>query len=409
MGAIPRGSGGFLTAPHAYPAATMNSSALPRTRVHRNLTLGLLVVLLGWSIGSLSGNDLETARTAVILGILLIVSLPLFWMIARSDPDGGALLALLFAAFAVKLGAVYFRLHFALLADAYAYDFYGREIAAALEVGRWHEAAGYQRTALIRLLTGLLYTITGPAFYGASVLWGWLGLLGMMFYYKAFSTAFPNGDRRLYMLLILFYPSLQLWTSSLGKDAIVALFLGLGAYGTARIQRRIEFVGLLCFGLGIGGALLIRPHIGAALAVALSFSMFIRPIRAGLLSPVIRIVGLALFVGIAVLAVRSAASFVQLEGLSEEQIVGFIESRRTAGAGDAGSFEAVNPLTPAGAVMIIPTILLRPFPWEAQSALAFIAAAEGVVLIALMFARRRSIISALLAAPRNSNVLWIVV
>src|SRR3990172_7746164 len=211
MGAIPRGSGGFLTAPHAYPAATMNSSALPRTRVHRNLTLGLLVVLLGWSIGSLSGNDLETARTAVILGILLIVSLPLFWMIARSDPDGGALLALLFAAFAVKLGAVYFRLHFALLADAYAYDFYGREIAAALEVGRWHEAAGYQRTALIRLLTGLLYTITGPAFYGASVLWGWLGLLGMMFYYKAFSTAFPNGDRRLYMLLILFYPSLQLW------------------------------------------------------------------------------------------------------------------------------------------------------------------------------------------------------
>src|SRR3990172_7746163 len=43
--------------------------------------------------------------------------------------------------------------------------------------------------------------------------------------------------------------------SSLGKDAIIALFLGLGAYGTARIQRRIEFVGLLCFGLGIGGAL----------------------------------------------------------------------------------------------------------------------------------------------------------
>lgn len=385
------------------------NTAIARPGLSRILILGPLLILASLALGSLAvSSDMESVLAAIILSVLVMMSLVLFWVVARSDPEGRTLLVVLLVGLGLKLVALTYR-YFYLMADAYAYDWYGREIAAQLAAGQWPEDMRYMGTEFLRLLTGLTYFALGVTFPGISILWTWLGLVGMLFFYKAFCTAFPGGNRRLYMYLILLYPSMLLWTSSLGKDALMVLFLGMAAYGAARIQRRIEFVGLWWVAAGIGGALSIRPHVAAAFAVALGASTLIRPIRAGLLTPVIRIASVAIFFALAVGVARSAAGFVALESLSGEDVVGFVETRREASTEGASAFEQVDPRTPSGALMLFPTIVFRPFPWEAHNAFSLVAALEGVILFALVVYRWRSVSKALLATPRNSYILLTVV
>ncbi|MDR7522355.1 MAG: hypothetical protein QN168_07830, partial [Armatimonadota bacterium] len=153
----------------------------------------------------LVSNDQETLLAGVIVSALVLVSLVLFWSVSRGDPDGRALLGILWMSFALKIGALVFRFHSGLLRDAWAYDSRGRFIAEQLARGVWPEEFGRLGSDVIRVLTGFAYYTFGVTFNGVSVLWLWFGLLGMLFFYLAFSTAFPGGDRRLYMVLVFLY------------------------------------------------------------------------------------------------------------------------------------------------------------------------------------------------------------
>ena len=53
----------------------------------------------------------------------------------------------------------------------------------------------------------------------------------------------PNGDRRLFALLIFFLPSFWYWTTSLGKDAPVMMGLGLATYGFAITFKKLSAPG----------------------------------------------------------------------------------------------------------------------------------------------------------------------
>ncbi|MGH2405820.1 MAG: hypothetical protein ACRDGN_15375, partial [bacterium] len=181
----------------------------------RILILGPLFLALAWSLGAIvASNDVLITRAAFFLSGIVIVSLVLFWLVARSDPEGGTLFAIMLVSLTLKLLAMAFRFNAGLLADAYVYDDSGVAYARILASGRWPEGIQYGGTDVIRLLTGLVYFVTGETIYGISILWAWFGLLGMLFFYKAFITAFPGGHRRIYMYLIFLYPSMQLWTSS---------------------------------------------------------------------------------------------------------------------------------------------------------------------------------------------------
>src|SRR3990170_6075930 len=264
-------------------------SAWPQRRPQVQWVLFLLPVLLllAWVGGDLLAvKGVETLRATVILTILSLASLLIFWMAT------------------------------------------GAELAEQLSRGQWPALPDYTGTEFVRLLTGLVYFVTGPTTYGATILWAWIGLLGMLFFYKAFTTAFPNGHRRLFMLMIFFYPSMLLWTSSISKDALVVFLLGMAAYGTARMKNRIDFPALWWLAVGVAGMLVVRPHIAGVFVVALAAFALTRPIRAGMMTPVIRLFSLLLFVAIAVAVVRTAAGFVRLESLAAQDLLEFIEVRR---------------------------------------------------------------------------------
>jgi len=386
----------------------VNTAVWRYPRLSRALFVAALGLLMAWGVGTLIGaKDPETMRASVMLSVLVLVTLLLFWLVSRADPRSSSLLIILWLSFGLKLLAMAFRFYGGLLADAYAYNAAGRRIAEQLVRGEWPEGIRYFGTEFVRLVTGLVYYSTGVTFYGISILWTWLGLLGMLFFYLAFRTAFPDGNRRLYMALVFLYPSMLLWTSSLGKDALMIFCLGMAVYGAVRVQRRLSAAGLLWLALGTVGMLMIRPHLAAVFAVAFGASAIIRPVRAGYLSPVVRIVALSTVAALCIFVVRTASGYVGLEGLGPEEIFGFIEERQERSERGGAAFEQTDPRTPVGFALAIPTVLFGPFPWEAHNTNAQIASMEGLGLLALLVYRRRSVGAAFRATSRNSQLLLV--
>ncbi len=374
------------------------------------LILSMVVILTSWRMGGILASTEEDIFLAyVVFGVLMAVSLLLFKLVARSDPEGDRLFVFLLVSFALKLAAFDYRLVLGPLADARIYHYTGRTIAHQLAGGHLPVLASYHGTEFIRLLAGVAYFVMGETFQGISMLWAWFGLMGMLFFYKAFSTAFPNGNRRLYMPLILLYPTMLMWTSTLGKDALMVSFLGMSTYGAARLRQRIDPIGFWWLLLGLGGMLMIRPHVTMIFGVALAAFALIRPVRAGRLTPVVWLAGLVLFLGVAVGTVRVASRFVGIE-LTEDSVTGFVESTRVRTGRRGGSaFEAVSPRATAGAAIAIPTVLFRPFPMEAHNTVARISSLEGMGLLALMLYRWRNVGGAVVAATRNSYLLLVVI
>jgi len=351
---------------------------------------------------------------AILVG-LTFLSLFIFTRVSAGDPEAGLLFKVLVFAWLFKIGATFIRLHLILnvygSGDALAYDQAGQTIAALLAQGRFPELPEIWGTEFVELFTGFLYLIIGPSLRGAFFLCAYLALIGMLLHYKAFVTAFPNGNRRLFMFLVFFYPSVIFWPGSLGKDSLIAFCLGLTAYGAARLYRDGMRLGtMLLLVLGLGGTLMVRPHVAAIAAVALVAVVLLRPIHAGMLTPFIRLGALALFGVLAALVVQTAGSFIGVEDLSAEEIAGFAEETvgQTAQGGSAFTPTGL-PTSPQAVLLAVPNVLFRPYPWEARSLLMLASAAEGMLLAGLLLWRFRSVLRAILEARRHGYLAFSVV
>jgi hypothetical protein len=375
------------------------------------LAFAMGAVVLGWLVGR---QDVDGIRGAIIVSVVSIASLLIFHLASRDDPLGPLLFRLLVASFVLKLCAVAFRLwliyeQYGGSADALGYYSWGARVSELIRTSGLPELDHYYSTSLVRLLAAIFYVFTGPTVFGAFAFWAWLGLLGMLFFYKAFTVAFPQGDRRLFAVLILLYPSMLLWTSSLGKDALVSFALGLMTYGVAVAMRRIDIGGALAAGAGLVGVLFIRPHIAAIACVATVVGWLWRPVRAGAMTPVVKMGAMLVMALLAVLIVRTSASFVQLEDFSAEGVLGFIDERQERTERGGAVIERGLPTNPVAFADAMATVFFRPYPWEAHNVLARIAAAEGVLLVGLFLWRWQSVRAAFGNARRDGTLMMALV
>ena len=134
-------------------------------------------------------------------------------------------------------------------------------------------------TSFMNWCTGLLFAITTPTMLGGFVVCGALGFVGSWYFYRSFRLSFPTGDHRLYAALIFLLPTMWYWPSSLGKDGLIVLFLGIATFGFASILRSRLGRGTVLAVLGLGGVLMIRPPMAAALSVAAAAAFLLRPAR----------------------------------------------------------------------------------------------------------------------------------
>jgi hypothetical protein len=197
--------------------------------------------------------------------------------------------------------------------------------------------------------------------------------------------------------LILLWPSLAFWPSSIGKEAMMLFAIGVAALGAARVFTR-RSGGYALLALGTVGAFLIRPHVALIMLGAFTVALVVgrrlaTPSRAMIPASVAKVVALlALLVAASVLAERTA-DFLGIKSLHPSDAQSAFERTRGLTSSGGSKFSPADPNSPIGYPQAAVTILFRPFPFEAHGVEQVVTAIEALGLALLAIASWRRLIS----------------
>ena len=337
----------------------------------------------------------------VLVPVFCLILAPWISRLARAQL-AFRLLPIVYLGLLLRSLATYFRLENA--ADALYYHQWG--VRLATEFRGLNFGVDTQRsvpgTGTVRYVSGLVSVFTGSSIFAEFLVFTLISFMGALFLYMAFVTALPNGDHRRYALLVFLWPTMIYWPSSIGKEALMMLGVGMASYGAARVFRR-KRGGLIPLGAGLWFTLMVRPHIALVIFIAVGIAfMFTR--RSGNSASVTAGKAVAVFVLLffgGVLIGRTA-DFLEVENLGGdgiEQALDQTTAQTSQGGAEFSPLKAENPALLPGAVV---TVLFRPFPNETHNVESFLTSLEGFILVGLIvtsFGRLKQLPRALIREP----------
>ena len=262
-------------------------------------------------------------------------------------------------------------------------------------------------TRFMGWVTGLLYVPFKPSLLGGFFIYAILALIGQFLFYAAFRRWAPEKTHFRYLLLILFWPTIVYWPSSIGKEAFLMLFLGICMYAISRLFQNFGFPWLIVFGAGAGVIFVVREHVTALLGLSLVGTMIAVKATSGFAGRRLLLV-MVLVGGLVPVAAGVSARFgVSFEdSVSAEDFDGLqADLERTTGQGGSAVTGGVvsTPIDlPAG----ILKVLYRPLPNEASNMQMLIASFEGTALLLLTLWTLPRWWPELLKARRSPIVLY---
>ena len=128
---------------------------------------------------------------------------------------------------------------------------------------------GFYGTKSIHGISRFLQSFLHLDIYSITFIFAFVGIIGSIAFISNIQTLTKNVDRNIKFLveLIIFFPTLNIWTSAIGKDAITFACLNLIIFSFLKIKNRILILllsSILCA--------LIRPFIGIVLFFVLSIT-----------------------------------------------------------------------------------------------------------------------------------------
>lgn len=238
-------------------------------------------------------------------------------------------------------------------------------------------------TPFMEKFTGVVLTVTGPTTRGAYLAFSMMAFIGL---YLIALTIYRNrpGRGSVYLAAwIWLWPSLWFWPSSIGKEAVTVLAMGLVVYGYGSRPGRIRWFHFLG---GLGLAFALRPHVAAVLGLATVAAYWLQTLSRPSLRKFLEM-GLA-----AVLAVFLLAGMAQqfgieadLEGLQE-----FVTYRGGQTLEGGSRLEG----RPSGVLALLKgfvNIWMRPFPWDVHNLMALFACMEVLFLWWLAWRHRKGL------------------
>ncbi len=319
----------------------------------------------------------------VAIPVLVILASPVLARARSLEPDFD-LAGIMLTCLGLKFVGAYFRLAGAV--DALEYNREGARLADSFRqldffVDTGREVPG---TGTVRYVTGLVHVVTGSTFVATFLFFTFLSWLGLSFFWRAFRTGVPDGDRHRYALLVFLWPSLLFWPSSLGKEALLVFTVGLASWGAARLLTH-EPGGLSMLGLGLAATAMVRPHVALISLVAVVAATLLRRSQG---DPVARLAAkvaavLVLLVGGAVLA-SATAEFLDLENLGATEISSALGSTQAMTSQGGSAFTPARVDNPLQYPWAVATVLFRPFPGEAPGPEGLVSSLEGLVLATLV-------------------------
>lgn len=273
--------------------------------------------------------------------------------------------------------------------DAQVYVRVGRDLAEQFRQFNVTAPTGRNMpgTGTIRYVTGWAQVVFFDSAEATTLLFTLFAFVGCVLIYRAAAIALPDMAHRPFAMALALWPSLLYWPSSIGKEAIVLLGIGLLVLGAAhRFAHDGGGLGLMLAGAGVAGV--VRPHIVLLVLGALLVAVLLtadvgerRSINIGKYFLVILLaIGLALTSDFALELVESA----------DLDTVEFLEERTQQGN---SAFESASVRSPIDYPWAVITVLARPFPWEAHNATALVAAAEGTLILLVGLVRLPHLLS----------------
>jgi hypothetical protein len=241
------------------------------------------------------------------------------------------------------------------------------------------DAANWWGTRFVENVSAFVIALVGDNIVSGFVVFSMFSLAGATLIALAFRHA-DAGSEAIFSSLLLLWPSLWFWPSSMGKDAVMLLGLGATVYGYVGVAGKSRW-SLMVGGFAVLAS--IRPHIAALVAGCAVASEMLRPSRGSSWIRTMMLAGLAL--GGAVLAISQfGLDVTDVEGLQET-----FEFRASRTQKGGSAIEASSGVS--AAAMALVNSLLRPFPWEAHHVFALFASIEVWGLWGYLFVRRRAL------------------
>jgi hypothetical protein len=358
-------------------------------------TATMAIAVIGFfAFASTAGPD---AWVPVVVAMVLVgISVPLVWSVADRPLDG-TLRKVLLVALALKLLATVPRytmneVVYGGSADAAVYHDAGAVVREHALDGRWSmEGASLDafsdETRRVGYVTGALYLATGASQMSAYLVFSWLCWVGLLCVLVAFRVGYPTAPPWVAAGLIFLLPSTLYWPSSIGKDALMVLGVGLLTLGFARVttaSRAMVGVAWLALGLAVVGP--IRVHLALIVGVGVACSLLARNAaavrtRTATVARALLLVALvpALLVGLSQLD----AAFGSSRDAGPVTIAQAMEKTATQTSIGGSVFETQPVRSPLDLPVAAINVIYRPFLWEASSVPALVSATEATVLLGL--------------------------
>lgn len=394
------------------------SVALDRTRQIRPLPGVYWFLCAAALIGAVVGLITGWAETETML-LILILAIPV-GLVTRSLPiaaDARWLPTVVILGYWAKLGASIFR-YWALevlyhgVGDASGYHNHGITLAPvwrSLQVPEFE--AG---TEFVQAFTGFVYVPHVPTMLGGFFMFATMAFFGQVLMYAAFRRVSSAPRLKWYAALIFFFPNILYWPSSIGKESLMTLFIGITAYGAARLFSSYHVRWMALIGLGLVGCAAIRSHIALLLAVSLALAMIFGRAPQTDHARVRRMALLATVLVVLVVVVRFASVDLNVDlsggvnqALLEEEIDPLFAGveEQTSRGGSAVEGGSINSLLDIPDALL--RVVIRPLPYDAGNAQALAnSLLEGTLLLGLLIWRMPAMLRNFLRMWRSPYITF---
>jgi hypothetical protein len=382
--------------PPSSPSTSFSSSS-------SGLPFAILAALLAGLLHLAAGAKEDTHLGRILVPVFAFLVVAAFVPLLRQRHwDEPWLPKLLYAGVAAKIVASLLRYH--TLVDGYgnvgdATEYH--QFAVGYVHGNPKPLTDLRKTNFIRWFTGVTYKEFGIDIVAGFLIFSVIAVVGSYLWYRATADSVPFINKRMYFCFVMFMPSIAFWPSSIGKEALMQFGLGAAALGAANLLRQRLVRGLLIGAPGAWILWVVRPHLLAFAACSTGLAYVVgrrrRPGETEIRGSLVRPLGLVLVALIAVWAVTQAATFLGMPDFSLKSIEQTLseQTAKTSQGGsqiETGGEVHLTPLSlPQGAV----TVLLRPFPWEVDSAFQIFASLEAAAITLLIILRWRCLTTSL--------------
>jgi hypothetical protein len=240
-------------------------------------------------------------------------------------------------------------------------------------------------TQVVRYAAGMVIALVGPSVRGAFLAFSLAAFVGIACVAIAFGRTHPSDSMRKCAALLFFWPSLWFWPSSIGKEAVLLLAVGLVILGYVGRKERIQWIPMAG---GLGLALAIRPHLAGVLAISICIAEWAA--RGWTFRRIVQSVAAS---ALALYLVTVAFQFLGLSADPESLQTFLLDTAEQTNQGGS-SFERSSSLAIAIPMAFV-NILLRPFITEAGNPMALTSSLEMMALWAVIIFNRRQIRAAL--------------